>query len=156
MRFTRRWFAVLLVTIAAVIGALILVAPSASATCTGSPGCDSGWRGITVYDASSGENFNVNIDIHWTADSRNTRTFYFSGSTCFPNYPYQCHGFSYMALYYRVHCSTCKWISIEVANPGPPYGSYYYDTFDGWNYAHDFVVAGCSFGRCVNSPTVLN
>jgi hypothetical protein len=150
----KRKLLTLIAVLAAVLSVTVAVAPSASAYCTGSPGCTSGWKSITVYDSSSGKNFNVNIDITWTADNYNTRTFYFSGSTKYPDGSLP-EGMSYMALYYRLHPNG-NWISIDVRNPGPAYGTYSYDQFVGWSTPRDFVVAGCSFGRCVNSPIVLN
>ena len=141
----------LIVVLVTLLGVAVAVAPSASAYCTGSPGCDSGWKSITVYYDWGHDN--VNIDIHWTADAYNTRTFYFSGSSCTAT---TCSGFQYMALYYRVHPNG-NWIQIQVYSPGPPYGSYSYKQFAGWPTPRDFVVAGHDqFGNTVNSPIVLN
>ena len=154
----RRWSrlaAVLVATVAAFLG-VIVAAPAASATCTGAPGCTSGWYGSTWYDSSSGKTFRQSIDVVWYANS-NVRRVYSSGSTCYPTYPYLCEGHDYLRIYYRSHCN-CTWVLRVTIQPGPPYGQYTYDDLTASNptQPHDWLVQGCSFGTCHNTPIITN
>jgi hypothetical protein len=151
----KRVYLLLVAVLAAVAALLVAVAPAASANCTGAPNCSSGWYGATNYDAISEKDFNENIAVTWFAD--NHRRVYSSGSTCYPTYPYLCEAHSILKIFYRSHCN-CTWVLRVTDQPGPPYGSYYYDDLTSSNptQPHDWIVQGCSFGVCKNSPIITN
>jgi hypothetical protein len=133
---------------------LIAVAPSASASCTGAPGCSSGWYNSTVYDSSSGKNFAQNIAVSWFPDGH--RRVYSSGSTCYPTYPYFCEGHDRLRIYYRVPGG--PWVLKVTIQPGPPYGTYAFNDIipSSSGSAKDWVVQATSFGTTYNSLIVRN
>jgi hypothetical protein len=146
----------LIATLCSLIAAFTVITVSTSvpalATCTGSPGCDSGWQSTTTYYVSS--HTNVNIDIHWTADSYNTRTFYFSGSNC--SFSGACVRLQEQRLYYWAPCGC--WSLLADYVPGPAYGSYSYKVLSpSAPTPRYFITAGRDqYGHWVNSPQVYN
>jgi hypothetical protein len=151
----RRSLSLFTVILTAITALFISMAPNASAYCTGHVNCVSGWHGVTRYDSSSGKNFNTNIAVDWYAD--NHRRVFASGSTCYPTSPYLCEGHDSLRIYYRSHGAS-SWALRVTWQPGPAYGTYTWADLTSSNptLPHDWLVKGCSFGTCLDSPIITN
>lgn len=145
----KKWLIAAIVAASLVIASVAVGAGSSEAACQGARNCSSGWYGSTYWDDYSGHSFDQNIAVSWFAND--IRRVYLSGSTCAT----VCYRHDYMRIYYRLGG---PWVLRATFTPGPSYGAYTYIDLNASNptQAHDWIVQGCSFGRCYNTPIIKN